>query len=456
MRFHLDKAKITTWGVGLAGVKPRPKSHASELRSTALIQNKAASLNRSVASTGRPNGRCRVLIHGINYAPEPIGVGRYTGDFAEYLAEQGHSVEVVTAVPHYPGWWVRPPFRNYRYWSETRSGVKVIRCPLLLHRGGKGLWRLLMPLTFALAAAPVVFWRILRSRPDTVICIEPTLLSAPAAIVAAKIVGARRALHVHDLEVDAAFAVGHLRTGSLQRLAEAVGSFLIRRFDVIITLSQRMRERLAAKKPQAARLEVIRNWVDTSKIRPLRGPNRFRRELGLSDTDFVVLYAGQIGPKQSLHLLFEAAEQLIGNARLRFVIAGDGPLKKDFLARYGHLANVHFLPLQPEEALCELLNLADLHLLPQSRGASDLVLPSKLGGLLATERPILVTADEGTELHYILKDVAIIVPPEDTAALASGILTATVWQPDISRIREVVRHFSRDRNLPELTKAILF
>ena len=51
---------------------------------------------------------------------------------------------------------------------------------------------------------------ILRSRPDTVICIEPTLLSAPAAIVAAKIVGARRALHVHDLEVDAAFAVGHL------------------------------------------------------------------------------------------------------------------------------------------------------------------------------------------------------------------------------------------------------
>jgi colanic acid biosynthesis glycosyl transferase WcaI len=133
-----------------------------------------------------------------------------------------------------------------------------------------------------------------------------------------------------------------------------------------------MRERLAARKQRATRLEVIRNW----------GPNRFRRELGLSETDFVVLYAGQIGPKQSLHLLFEAAEQLIGNARLPFVIAGDGPLKKDFVARYGHLANVDFLPLQPEEALCELLNLADLHLLPQSRGASDLVLPSKLGGPL--------------------------------------------------------------------------
>jgi hypothetical protein len=47
------------------------------------------------------------------------------------------------------------------------------------------------------------------------------------------------------------------------------------------------------------------------------------------------------------------------NPRIRFVIAGDGPLKNDFISRYGHLANVHFLPLQPEEALCEPLNVAD-------------------------------------------------------------------------------------------------
>jgi colanic acid biosynthesis glycosyl transferase WcaI len=112
--------------------------------------------------------------------------------------------------------------------------------------------------------------------------------------------------------------------------------------------------------------------------------------------------------------------------------------------------------LQPEEKLCELLNVADLHVLPQDRGASDLVLPSKLGGMLATERPILVTADEGTELHQILKDVAIIVPPGNPAALASGILAATVYQPDRDRIRELARHFSRDRNLSELTNTMLF
>lgn len=143
------------------------------------------------------------------------------------------------------------------------------------------------------------------------------------------------------------------------------------------------------------------------------------------------------------------------SASIRFVIAGDGPLKNDFLVRYGQLANVHFLPLQPEEALCELLNVADLHVLPQDRGASDLVLPSKLGGMLATERRILVTANEGTELHDLLKDVAIIVPPGDTAALTRGIVAATDHQPDLYRIRELARSFSRDRNLSELTNVML-
>ena len=396
----------------------------------------------------------RILIHGINYAPELIGVGRYTRDFAEYLAEQGCAVEVITAVPHYPGWWVRPPFSNLRYWVETTNGVKIIRCPLLLHRSGRGLWRLLIPLSFAITAAPVVFWRILRSRPQIVLIIEPTLLSAPSAILAAKIVGARRVLHVHDLEVEAAFAVGHLSNGILRRVAEALDRFLFRRFNVIVTLSDRMRDCIAEKRPKASRVEVVRNWFDTKNIRPVKGPNQFRQELGLKEDDFVVLYAGQIGPKQSLHLVFEAVEQVATESSVHFVMAGEGSLKAAFEERYGGQPNVHFLPLQPEDKLNELLNLANLHVLPQHQGASDLVLPSKLGGMLATERPILVTADEGTELHRLLKDVAILVPSGDAAALAQGILRAARFKQDPARARQIATLFSRDSNLLALRRVV--
>src|SRR3954454_14049828 len=105
----------------------------------------------AIASTIRAEG-AKILIHGMNYAPEPLGVGRYTGELAEFLAAQGENVEVITSLPHYPGWKVSAPYRPWRYVVETRNGVRIIRCPLLLHPSGRGIWRLLAPLSFAITA----------------------------------------------------------------------------------------------------------------------------------------------------------------------------------------------------------------------------------------------------------------------------------------------------------------
>jgi colanic acid biosynthesis glycosyl transferase WcaI len=253
------------------------------------------------------------------------------------------------------------------------------------------------------------------------LCVEPTLFSAPAALLAAEIVGARTVLHVQDLEIDAAFAVGHLRGGILQKLANIVERTILRAFNAIVTISGRMQDHLKSKGIPPQRLNVVRNWVDLEKVKPLGGSSTYRNELGLPDGTFVALYAGNIGPKQALPIILDAAERLIAESKLIFVVAGDGPEKKRLVARYGHLPNVRFLPVQPEERLCELLNLADVHLLPQERGAVDLVLPSKLGGMLASGKPCIVMADPGTELFEFLGDGAIILPPGDSLALSEAV-----------------------------------
>jgi colanic acid biosynthesis glycosyl transferase WcaI len=211
-----------------------------------------------------------------------------------------------------------------------------------------------------------------------------------------------------------------------------------------------MRYRLLEKHVPANRVVVVRNWTDLSQIRFLGGPNSFRDELGLSKSDFAVLYSGQIGPKQALHLVFAAAERLKAIKRLHFVIAGDGPLKAQFVDRYGNMPNVHFLPLQPEDRYCELLNLANLHILPQDGAAADLVLPSKLGACLASLRPILVQANEGTELHQMLKEVVRIVPPGDVEALAHAVIEAQTTDQDVSRYGKIAALFGRDRALGAL------
>jgi len=376
-----------------------------------------ATLSHTRAGTTVPK---RVFIYGINYAPEPIGVGRYTGEFGSYLAQQGLEVEVVTAVPHYPGWAMRNGYRN-RFCVERIAGARITRCPLFLKSEVHGAWRVIAPLTFALTSAPVAIWRILTTRPDTVLCVEPTLFSAPAALLAAKIVGARTVLHVQDLEIDAAFAVGHLRGGFLQKMANMVERAVLRAFDAVVTISNRMQDRLKTKGISPQRLSIVRNWVDLEKIKPLSGATSYRNDLRLPDGSFVALYAGNIGPKQALPIILDAAEHLAAETNLIFVVAGDGPEKSRLVARYAHLPNVRFLPVQPEERLCELLNLADVHLLPQDRGAVDLVLPSKLGGMLASGKPCIVMADPGTELYEFLDDGAIILPPGDSLILADVI-----------------------------------
>ncbi|MCI0467475.1 MAG: glycosyltransferase, partial [Beijerinckiaceae bacterium] len=188
------------------------------------------------------------------------------------------------------------------------------------------------------------------------------------------------------------------------------------------------------------------NWVDLAKIRPSDVPNDFRAALRLSKSDFIVLYAGAFGAKQSLGLVAEAARQLTHLPNVHFVLAGDGPEKQRLIAGAAGLANVHFLPLQPEEKLCELLNLADLHLLPQAQGAADLVLPSKLGGMLASGKPVLATADAGTELYELLEGTAILVPSGDSAAMAReiGVLAELGSHPALGDGRALAQSFDRE------------
>lgn len=395
----------------------------------------------------------------MNYAPEIAGVGRYTGEIGEHLAAQGHQVTVITTPPHYPGWRCRPGYSN-GWTRETLAGVTLYRCPLYLHEQMSGVRRMLAPLSFALSSAPVALWRILRQRPDVVLAVEPTLFVAPVALLGARLVGAKAVLHVQDLEVEAAFAVGHLDGGSLAaRLAAWFDRWAARAFDRVITISNRMAGKIAAKGVPAEKIAVIRNWVDIDQIRPDLDAGAYRRELGLAPSDFVILYAGNLGAKQGLGLLIEAARRLAARPDIVFVVAGDGPMRPQLEAAAAELPNLRFLPFQPEARFGEFLRVADLHVLPQERKAADLLLPSKLGGMLASGRPIVVTADEGSELATFLGGSCRLAPPGDPDALAAAIADAAAAPPDPAAERgrlALAASLSKQAGIREFERAALF
>lgn len=400
--------------------------------------------------------RLRVMLYGINYAPEPIGVGLYSRELMEYLNGADIDVDVVTAVPHYPGWTIRDNYRN-RYRTECIRRIRVTHCPLYLRHTMGGMARVLTLVSFALTSAPVFLWRIFTRRPDVVFCVEPTLFCAPLALLAAWLVGARTVMHVQDLEVDAAFAVGHFKSEKLKYFALQFEGKVLKAFDAVVTISYRMCNKLQDKGVKAEKISVIRNWVDTEEIKLIAGDSSLRAEYGIASDAFVVLYSGNVGLKQGLGLIPLIAERLKAHSDIVFIIAGDGPEKKVLQRQCRVLPNVIFLPLQPRDRLCDLLNMADVHFLPQKAETADLMLPSKLGGMLASGKHCIVMANADTELYNFLHGVAELLPPGDVEACASAILRLRAQAPviDNEKRQKCLQELDSKRNLKRFGEVLV-
>jgi colanic acid biosynthesis glycosyl transferase WcaI len=363
-----------------------------------------------------------VLIIGLNFYPELTGIGKYTAEFSAYLAATGHQVRVITTPPYYPHWHVQTGYRAWKYQKETWQQVEVQRCPLWVPPHPTGLTRLIHLATFALSSLPALLAQ-LSWKPDVVLCVAPALMNAPFALAFARLSGAKAWLHIQDFELDAALRLKLLPVGKwLAGLVRRLERLLLTGFDKVSSISERMLKHLTDKGVPQEKTFLFPNWVDTCQIYPLEGPNPLRAQLGLAPEQLAVLYAGTMGKKQGLEHLLSTASRLQGHPRLRFILCGDGAIRAELEKAAERLHNVIFLQVQLVERLNELLNLADIHILPQKADAADLVMPSKLGGILASGKAVIATAHPNTEVGQIMSQVGEMVPPEDPAALAEAIV----------------------------------
>jgi len=363
----------------------------------------------------------KILILGLNYAPEKVGVAVYTTGMAEALAKAGHEVEVVVGHPYYPAWKVADGHRQWRYAETVENGVRILRCPLYVPARPSAARRVLHHLSFGAFGVLPAIARAIRRRPDIVFTVAPALLSAPVAALAARLSGARSWLHVQDFEVGAAMATGLMQADSLPaRLAAGFERRTLRRFDRVSSISDPMCAKLAECGVDPDRIVQFRNWSDIDAVRPLQSPSPFAAEWGVH-TPHVALYSGNIANKQGIEVLVDAARRLAARDDLTFVICGDGPNRERLEQHAEGLANVRFFPLQPKERLGDLLGLATIHVLPQIAGAADLVLPSKLTNMLSSGRPIIATAEAGTGLAKEVEGCGLITAPGDGDALADAI-----------------------------------
>jgi len=363
----------------------------------------------------------RLLVVNLYYRPGFEATAQLLGDLCEALSAQ-FDVTVVT------GELAIPPAPRGRF---EANGVHVLRVPsTTFDRAALGR-RALNYMTFLLSA----FVEGLRAkRPDVVLCMTDPPIVGDVALGIARRFRAPLVVISQDVFPEIAVQLGRIENPIFIGLLRGLIRFYVRRADRLVVIGETMRSRLIDKGARRDRIVVIPNWVDTTKVVPSPRDNAWARENGFDDR-FVVMHSGNIGHAQNLDALVRSATFLRDMDDLTLAIVGGGARRAALEELVDRLETdaVEFLPYQPRELLSLSLSSADIHVVGLARGLAGYVVPSRLYGILAAGRPVLVAADEESETAQLVRHVGcgFVVPPGRPELLAEAIRRAHDGEYDL-------------------------
>ena len=354
-----------------------------------------------------PDDRPRIVFLNRSYWPDLEATGQLLTQLCEALADE-FQVEVVAGLPNSlsadaPADWQSQTVHN---------GVRIHRLRHLQLPKRSILLRIANYLSFQ--------WSVRRmlkriGQPDVLIFeTDPFMLANEAGRLMnrmpLRVVG-----YLQDIHPDVGVALGKVPNN---RYIQAIRRELFdvyHRCDRMVVLSSDMRQLLLEDGLDPDRVQVIPNWADVQRIRPLEGPNAFRQRHGLADK-FIVMYSGNFGMTQRLDHFIQAAARLADDPQIHFVFVGRGSLEQALKQQVQQLGlkNVTITGYQPLSKLNISLNAADLHLVPLTAQLTRCLMPSKLYGILAAGRPLLTNAPAESELHRLTvqHQVGLVVQPE--------------------------------------------
>jgi glycosyltransferase involved in cell wall biosynthesis len=353
----------------------------------------------------------RLLVLNQYYWPGVEATAHLLTELCEALAED-FDVHVITGV-------LRGHEEKPR--ELVRNGVRIVRVPSTAFERSKLLARAANYLSY-LANAAV---RALREpRPDAVLCMTDPPMVGDLALAVARRHGAPLVVVSMDVFPEIAVELKRLENPLLVSLLRALVHLYLRRADRVVAIGETMRRRLLEKGAPPQRVSVIPNWVDAGAITPQPRDNAWARKRGL-DGSFVVMHSGNVGHAQNLDNLVRASTFLRDLDDVTVLVVGFGARYQETveLAERLEADAVRFLPYQKREVLPQSLSAADVHYVGLGRGLSGYVVPSRLYGILAAGRPVIVAADEESETAQVVRTVGcgVVVPPDRPELLAEAI-----------------------------------
>jgi colanic acid biosynthesis glycosyl transferase WcaI len=372
----------------------------------------------------------KILVASINFAPDHSGIGVYSTDLPVFFAEHGHGVTMVTGFPFYPNWKKRDADMGKVFARENYHGVKVLRGYLYVPRRVTTLQRIAHELSFSLFC---VLNFVRAGRQDCIVVISPPLLLGLVGVIFKWLWNCPLVFHIQDLQPDAAMSLNMIQPGLVIRMLVWLESVIYRYSTLVVTITNGMWQRLIDKGVPQEKLAIFYNWIDVKEASKPGPKGRFRNAYRFLRGKFVVAYAGNIGVKQGVEALLNVAKDLACNPQVHFLIIGEGADKQRLMqrARVLTLKNVTFLPFMEQVDYFDMLEDIDISFVSQRSGTGNVFFPSKLLGIMAKSKPLMISADPDSELATVIResDCGVVVAPGDERILVDAI-TRFLEHPD--------------------------
>jgi len=359
--------------------------------------------------------QAKILVLNQYYWPGVEATAQLLAQLCEALAED-YDVTVVTG--HLYGHELPA--------QETRNGVRIVRVRSTAYERSQIHLR---AANYASYLGDTVLTALRGGRPDLVLCMTDPPIVGDVGLIVARRFGVPLLVISQDVFPEIAERLKRLEHPIVLGVLRQLVALYLRRADSVVAIGETMKKRLEQKGTPPERVTVIPNWVDTSELEPQPRHNVWSAEQGVDDA-FVVMHSGNVGHAQDLDTLVRAATFLRDLDRLRILVVGFG-------ARYGELTDlaerlevtdkIRFLGYQPRSRLSLSLSSADLHYVGLARGLSGYVVPSRLYGILAVGRPVLVSADADSETVRLVEEVGCgVVLPPGRPELVAGVIRDVV------------------------------
>ena len=379
-----------------------------------------------------------ILVNRFFY-PDESATAQILTDLAGHLGANGDRVSVITSRLSYADQDVRyAPF-------EQIENVDIFRVPTTGFGRAGLLGRAVDYLSFYISSVLAVL-KIARRGSLLVIKTDPPLLGVPIGL-AGRLKRAIRINWLQDLFPEVATELGV--TPPLVGLLNYVRNRSLRQASMNVAIGERMASRLEQLGVVSDRIDIIHNFSDDEALRDsAAGSEALRQEWGFSSSDFIIGYSGNLGRAHDFGTILEAARRLKAHTSIKFLFIGGGHLRQEveLQSEVHGLGNLIFKPYQPRQALARSLSLPDMHWISLRPEMEGLIVPSKLYGITAIGRGVIMIGDPAGEIGRLIArhEFGVTVAAGEGAELADLIIRLSNDRAQCKRMATKASRFTEN------------